>query len=144
MTMAETISKAHTVWRGTLPEGSGTVSLDSSGAGALAVSWEARAEGTGTATTPEELLGAAHSACCAMARSNALTSNGTPPEELSTGADVSFSPSDGITGVHLYVVGSVPDLSEPDFRTIAERAKKDCPVSRALKGVSIELSASLR
>lgn len=142
--MAETISKAHTVWRGTLPEGSGTVSLDSSGAGALAVSWEARAEGTGTATTPEELLGAAHSACFSMALSNALTSNGTPPEELSTGADVSFSPADGITGVHLYVVGSVPDLSELDFRTIAERAKKDCPVSRALKGVSIELSASLR
>lgn len=142
--MAETISKAHTVWKGTLPEGSGTVSLDSSGAGALAVSWEARAEGTGAATTPEELLGAAHSACFSMALSNALTSNGTPPEELSTGADVSFSPSDGITGVHLYVVGSVPDLSEPDFRTIAERAKKDCPVSRALKGVSIELSASLR
>jgi osmotically inducible protein OsmC len=138
------ISKAQAVWRGTLPEGSGTVSLDSSGAGALAVSWEARAEGTGTATTPEELLGAAHSACFSMALSNALTSNGTPPEELSTGADVSFSPSDGITGVHLYVVGSVPDLSEPDFRTIAERAKKDCPVSRALKGVSIELSASLR
>lgn len=142
--MATTISKAHTVWRGTLPEGSGTVSLDSTGASGLPVTWAARAESASGATTPEELVGAAHSACFSMALANALTSNGTPPEELSTGADVSFSPTDGITGIHLYVVGAVPELSEADFRTIAERAKKDCPVSRALKGVSIELSASLR
>lgn len=139
-----TISKAHTVWQGTLPEGSGTVSLDSSGSGSLPVTWDARANGAAGATTPEELLGAAHSACFSMALSNALTANGTPPEELSTGADVSFSPDEGITGIHLYVVGSVPEISEGDFRTIAERTKKDCPVSKALKGVSIDLSASLR
>ncbi|GAA4507158.1 OsmC family peroxiredoxin [Brevibacterium yomogidense] len=140
----ETVSKAHTVWRGSLPEGSGTVALDSSGAGTLGVTWAARAEGTGGSTTPEELLGAAHSACFSMALSNALTSQGSPPDELSTGADVTFSPADGITGVHLYVVGVVPGMAESDFRTVAEKAKKDCPVSRALKGVPVELSASLR
>jgi len=138
------VSKAHTVWRGTLPEGSGAVSLDSSGSGTLGVTWAARAEGTHGATTAEELIGAAHSACFSMALSNALPQQGTPPDELSSGADVSFSPDKGITGVHLVVVGSVPGLSEEDFRTAAEKAKKDCPVSRALKGVSIDLTASLR
>lgn len=140
----ETVSKAHTVWQGTLPEGSGTVSLDSSGAAALSVTWAARAEGASTATTPEELLGAAHSACFTMALTNALTAAGLPPNELSTGADVTFSPSKGITGIHLYAVGSVPGMTESEFRTVAEKAKRDCPVSRALKGVPIELSASLR
>lgn len=140
----ETVSKAHTVWRGPLPDGSGTVALDSSGAGTLGLTWAARAEGANGATTPEELLGAAHSACFSMALSNALTTQGSPPEELSTGADVTFSPADGITGVRLYVVGIVPGMAESDFRTVAEKAKKDCPVSRALKGVPIELSASLR
>ena len=140
----DTVSKAHTVWRGTLPEGSGSVSLDSSGSGTLGVTWAARAEGANGATTPEELIGAAHSACFSMALSNALTQQGTPPEELSTGADVSFSPANGITGIHLYAVGAVPGLSEEDFRTAGQKAKKDCPVSRALKGVSIDLTASLR
>ncbi|WP_029089134.1 OsmC family peroxiredoxin [Brevibacterium album] len=136
------VSKAHTVWKGPLREGSGTVSAGS--APALDLSWTARADGDRSATTPEELLGAAHSACFSMALANALTAAGTPPEELSTGADVEFDPARGITGIHLYVVGLVPDLSEADFRIEAERAKKNCPVSQALKGVSVSLSASLR
>ncbi|GAA2091182.1 MULTISPECIES: OsmC family peroxiredoxin [Brevibacterium] len=138
------VSKAHTVWKGPLMEGSGTVSLESSGAGTHDLTWDARSTGASGATTPEELLGAAHSACFSMALANALTAAGTPPEDLSTGADVSFDPAKGITGIRLYVVGRVEGLSEDDFRIEAERAKKNCPVSQALKGVPVELSASLR
>ena len=137
------ISKAQAVWRGTLPEGSGTVSLDSSGAGPLPVSWEARAEGTGTATTPEELIGAAHSSCFSMALSSALAKAGTPPETLETTAEVTFQPGQGITGIHLTVRGQVPGIDADAFQEAAEGAKKGCPVSQALTGTTITLDASL-
>lgn len=138
------VSKAHTTWHGTLAEGTGTVSLDSSAAASMSLSWAGRAEtAINGVTNPEELIGAAHSACYSMALSNALAQNGTPPEEITTGADVSFSPEKGITDIHLVVVGRVPGMSAADFDTIAQKAKKDCPVSKALKGVDIHLTASL-
>ena len=142
--MAEIVSKAHTTWRGDLAGGTGTVSLDSSQAATLDMRWASRAEQhTNGVTNPEELIGAAHSACYSMALANALTDNGTPPAELNTGADVTFSPEKGITDIHLVVVGRIPGLSHSDFERIAQKAKKDCPVSKALKGVDIHLTASL-
>ncbi|GAA2008243.1 OsmC family peroxiredoxin [Brevibacterium samyangense] len=141
----EIVSTAHTQWRGSLREGTGSVSLDSSGTGSLPLSWAVRAEKREKGTTsPEELLGAAHSACFSMALSNALTNAGTPPESISTNADVTFVAGEGITEIHLVTVAEVPEMSAADFETHAQRAKRDCPVSKALKGVSIRLSATLR
>lgn len=141
---SEVVSKAHTTWQGSLAEGTGTVSLDTSQAATLTLSWAGRAETTMQGVTnPEELIGAAHSACYSMALSNALTQNETPAEEITTGADVSFSAENGISTIHLVVVGRVPGISPGDFDTIAQKAKRDCPVSKALKGVDIKLSASL-
>ncbi|WP_349827935.1 OsmC family peroxiredoxin [Brevibacterium litoralis] len=139
------VSRASTTWRGTLPEGKGAVSLDSSGAADLPVTWAARAGGsTSGVTNPEELLGAAHSACFSMALTNALASEGTPPDRLDVTADVTFSQTDGIESVHLVVVGSVPGVSGTQFEALAQKAKKECPVSKALKGTQIKLSATLR
>ena len=137
------ISKAHTTWQGTLLEGTGRTSLDSSGAGTFDVRWTSRTDLHEGHTNPEELIAAAHSACYSMALSNALTNNGTPPEEINTGADVEFSAEKGISDITLVVVGRVPNISAADFETIAQKAKKDCPVSKALKGVNIHLNASL-
>ena len=75
-------SEATTLWAGTLFEGSGTVTLDSSTAGQFPVTWAGRSEGVAGQTNPEELLGAAHSACYSMAFSNALTTAGFPPDTL--------------------------------------------------------------
>lgn len=138
-----TVSKAQTEWAGTLFEGNGTVALASSGAATLPVNWKARADGSSSVTTPEELLGAAHSACFSMAFSNALTENGTPPETISTRADVSFVPGTGITGSHLTVSAKVPGLSDEDFQRIAGEAKAGCPVSAALTGIPISIEATL-
>ena len=64
---------ANAHWEGTLFEGSGRVSLDSSGLGAFDVSWPARTdEAANGRTSPEELIAAAHSACYNMALSNVL------------------------------------------------------------------------
>ena len=136
-------SEATTLWFGSLVEGSGTTSLDSSDAAEFPVSWAARSEGAIGKTNPEELLGAAHSACFAMAFSNGLASNGTPPESLQVTAAVTFDPSVGITGSHLLVSAKIPGLSDDDFQRIASEAKENCPVSRALAGIPITLEASL-
>ena len=69
-------SEATTLWFGDLISGSGTTSLDSSDAAEFPVTWAARSEGEAGRTNPEELLGAAHSACYSMAFSNALAKNG--------------------------------------------------------------------
>ena len=136
-------SEATTVWNGTLFEGSGTVTLDSSKAASLPVDWKARSQGSESVTTPEELLGAAHAACYSMAFSNALTENGTPPERVQTTAAVTFQPGTGITSSHLLVSAVVPGLDEETFERIAEDAKVNCPVSQALAGITITLEASL-
>jgi osmotically inducible protein OsmC len=123
-------------------EGSGSVAL-ASGSGTFPVTWASRSGAASDTTTPEELLGAAHSACYSMALSHALSGNGTPPESLNTTAAVTFQPGTGITGSHLLVSAKVPGLSAEDFQRIAEDAKVNCPVSQALAGVPITLEASL-
>jgi lipoyl-dependent peroxiredoxin len=136
-------SEATTLWFGDLQTGSGTTSLDSSDAAEFPVSWQARSVGEVGKTNPEELLGAAHSACYSMALSNALGSNGTPPESLQVTAAVTFVPGEGIKGSHLLVSAKVPGLSEEDFQRFAADAKANCPVSQALSGIPITLEASL-
>ena len=136
-------SESTTVWTGDLKSGSGTVSLDSSGAATLSVDWKARSEGGAETSTPEELLGAAHSACFSMAFSNVLATFGTPPESIRTTAAVTFDPAQGITGSHLLVQATVPGLGEEDFQRLADEAKRTCPVSRALVGIPITIEATL-
>ncbi|MYW62645.1 OsmC family peroxiredoxin [Streptomyces sp. SID8379] len=138
-----TTRSAHTVWEGNLAEGSGTVTFDSSGIGEQAVSWPSRAEQANGKTSPEELIAAAHSSCFSMALSHGLSGAGTPPTKLITSADVTFQPGEGITGIHLTVEGTVPGLDEQGFQAAAEDAKKNCPVSQALAGTSITLTAKL-
>jgi lipoyl-dependent peroxiredoxin len=139
-----TTRTAKTHWEGPLLEGgSGRVSLESSGLGTYDVSWPARTEEPNGKTSPEELIGAAHSACFSMALSNVLSKGGTPPQALDTTADVSFQPGKGITGVHLTVVGSVDGIDAEGFQAAAEDAKANCPVSQALTGTTITLDASL-
>ncbi|HEX6877763.1 MAG TPA: OsmC family protein [Nocardioidaceae bacterium] len=130
-------------WEGSLMEGAGKVTLESSGIGTYDVSWPARAEEPNGKTSPEELIAAAHSSCFSMALSGALAKAGTPPTSLDTRADVTFQPGEGITGIHITVVGNVDGMSAEDFRSAAEGAKQNCPVSQALTGTTITLDASL-
>jgi osmotically inducible protein OsmC len=136
-------SEATTLWFGDLQSGSGTTSLDSSDAAEFPIDWKARSVGEVGKTNPEELLGAAHSACFSMAFANALTSNGTPPDSLQVTAAVTFVPGEGIKGSHLLVSAKVKNLSEEDFQRLAADAKTNCPVSQALSGIPITLEASL-
>jgi osmotically inducible protein OsmC len=139
--------RADVTWNGGLMDGSGTIRSTTSGAlGELPVSWAARSEDkTGGKTSPEELIAAAHAACFSMALSNGLAKAGTPPDELKTSATVTFQPGEGITKIALTVEGNIPGIDEDAFRTAAEDAKANCPVSQALASVpEITLDARLR
>ncbi|MDG9721018.1 OsmC family protein [Streptomyces sp. DH24] len=139
-----TTRSAHTVWEGTLLEGNGVVTFDSSGAiDQQPVTWAARTQEANGKTSPEELIAAAHSSCFSMAFSHALAQAGTPATKLVTSADVTFQPGEGIMGIHLTVEGTVPGLDNDAFVAAAEDAKVNCPVSQALKAVPITLSAKL-
>jgi osmotically inducible protein OsmC len=139
-----TTRTATTHWEGSLFEGAGQVSLESSGIGTYDVSWASRAEDANGKTSPEELIAAAHSACFSMALSNGLAKAGTPPTALDTTAEVDFVPGTGITEIRLRVRATIDGMSNDDFVAAAEDAKANCPVSQALASVpSITLDAAL-
>ncbi|MCU1438454.1 MAG: OsmC family peroxiredoxin [Naasia sp.] len=134
-------SKASTVWSGALADGHGTTSLDTSGVATFEVDWKARSAGGGTKTTPEELLAAAHASCFSMALSHQLGQNETPPQELRVNVAVEFEAGVGVRGAVIDVEGVVPGVDEETFASLAEGAKANCPISKALAGIEIRLGS---
>jgi osmotically inducible protein OsmC len=140
--MAKRISDAE--WRGDLKSGAGRLKLGS-GAFEGQYSYKSRFE-DGTGTNPEELIAAAHAACFSMAVSAALTGAGHPPTRIHTVATVNFGPvRDGfaITKIELETDGEVPGIDAATFEKVAQAAKVQCPVSKALAAVEISLVARL-
>lgn len=131
---------ANAVWKGDLKSGKGTMKFGS-GAFEGAYSFASRFE-EGAGTNPEELIGAAHAGCFSMALSNELAEAGFTPESVQTKADVLLDGS-AITTITLNVDARVPDIDEDTFLEHAEGARENCPVSKALTGVTIKLNASL-
>jgi len=145
--MAE-VRTADVTWNGDLLSGAGTIDYVSSGVfSRMPVSWAARTGPHNGKTSPEELLAAAHAACFSMAFSSRLAKNGTPATKLKVQAAVSFDNASGgwkVTTSTITVVGDVPGIDLATFKTIAEDAKENCPISGALKGnVELMLDASL-
>lgn len=136
---------AHARWEGGLKQGKGQVKTQS-GALRAAYSFSSRFE-EGTGTNPEELLGAAHAGCFAMALTLMLEEAGHSPESVDAEAAVTIEPADGgfrITRSQLTCQARVPGLDEAAFQDIAEKARAGCPVSQALGAIEIGLEARLR
>jgi osmotically inducible protein OsmC len=147
MSMAD--RQAHTVWEGSLFEGSGELEFASSGIGRFPVTWASRVETPNGRTSPEELLAAAHAACYSMALSNTLSEAGNPPERLHVVATVSLDPRQGggveVTRSALEVTGAVAGLDQAGFQEAAEKAEKGCPISNAIRGnVAVTVNATLK
>ena len=132
-------------WQGDFKRGGGSVSTET-GVLDSPYNFSGRFE-SGTGTNPEELLGAAHAGCFAMALSLALTEAEHPPDSIHAEARVHLRIVDNlptIAKIDLAVTAAVPGLDEDAFRSYAEKAKDGCVVSRALAGVSeITLDARL-
>ncbi|MEO8217359.1 MAG: OsmC family protein [Acidobacteriota bacterium] len=136
--------KAEARWDGTLREGSGTVRLGS-GAFEGKYSFATRFENA-PGTNPEELIGAAHAACFSMALAGGLTKAGFKPESVETKASVHIEKVGegfGITRIELHTEARVPGIDDAAFQEQANGAKTNCPVSKALSSVKIELDARL-
>ncbi|MEP6623485.1 MAG: OsmC family protein [Acidimicrobiia bacterium] len=140
--MPERIAQAH--WEGPVKDGSGRITVES-GVLAADYSFGARFEDK-VGTNPEELLGAAHAGCFTMALALGLTEAGHPPTRIDTTARVAIAKgSDGfhIPSIELRVEADVPGLDALDFQSLAQHAKENCPVSKALSGTEIGLEAKL-
>jgi lipoyl-dependent peroxiredoxin len=131
-------------WSGGLKDGKGTVSLQSGALKQQPYGFNTRFEDK-PGTNPEELIGAAHAACFTMALSGALEKAGLKADSLKTTATVSLDKSGegfAISGIELVLNGVVPGADEARFTEIAEEAKVNCPVSKALSAVPITLKTT--
>ena len=136
---------ATAVWKGTLKEGGGSLTSQSGALSNLPYSFKGRFvdESGQSGTNPEELIAAAHAGCFAMQFGHFLAENGTPAANLDAKAVVTLVPGTGITGSALAVVGNVPGIDQAKFKELAEKAKAECPVSRALGAIKVTLDARL-
>jgi len=131
-------------WEGGLKQGKGTMRLGS-GAFEGQYSFSSRFE-EGTGTNPEELIGAAHAGCFSMALSGALERAGHTASSIDTSARVHLEPGDNgfrIARIDLTTTADVPGIDDAAFQEQAQTAKANCPVSKALTGVDIQLDARL-
>jgi lipoyl-dependent peroxiredoxin len=140
-------SRATAKWEGDLMTGRGTTSAASGAFRDAGLSWKARTEGAAAATTPEELLAAAHASCFSMALSHALAQGGHPATRLETSCVVEFGPKRGggfeVKSSALEVKGWVPGIDAAGFEKAAEDAKNGCPISSALK-IPMSVKAALQ
>jgi osmotically inducible protein OsmC len=141
-----TVNTAKAEWQGDLPSGKGSFELGQGGFKG-SFSFKSRFEGE-KGTNPEELIAAAHASCFSMAFSNELAQAGFPVKSLRTTASVTLGKNDtgfAITKIELNTDADVPGVSEAKFTELSEKAKKGCPVSKALAGVpDITLNAKLQ
>jgi len=139
---------SHVVWKGSGPEGSGTITTQSGAFHDQPYSTKMRfqSEDGKAGTNPEELIAAAHASCFSMALAFQLTGAGHPPESLETDAKVEIVKGDAgwsIPSIKLTVVARVPGIDAAKFQELATNAKNGCPISKALASVPISLDAKL-
>ena len=132
---------ATAVWNGTIKEGKGHLTTQSSTLSQVQYSYKSRFE-EGVGTNPEELMAAAHAGCFTMKMSADLSGAGFTPEMLETTCSIELD-NGVITTSELVLKAKVPGISEEQFQQIAEGAKAECPVSKAYKNLAITMQASL-
>lgn len=140
------IRKANAEWKGNLKDGTGTISSESGVLKNIAYNFVSRFE-QGNETNPEELLGAAHSACFSMALAGSLAKAGFTVNSVKTDAKVYIEKLEAgftITKIELDTVGDVSGIDEKAFLEHAVQTKTACPVSRALTGPTLILNAKLK
>ena len=137
--------KARARWEGDLKSGSGRLDTPQSGLMADTRYGFNSRFGDEKGTNPEELIAAAHAGCFTMALAAKLGEAGHAPESIDTEARVDLSMEGGPTmsAITLATRARVPGFDPVKFRAIADDAKQNCPVSKALSAVPISLEADL-
>ena len=133
--------KASANWKGGGKDGQGSITTGSGVLDNTRYSFGTRFENDVKGTNPEELIGAAHSGCFTMQLSFLLGEAGYTPDDLQTDAKVTFKDGE-IVNITLDLTGKVPNISESEFKAIAQKAKEVCPISKLL-ATEITLLAKL-
>lgn len=144
--MPDLLRHATGTWRGNLLSGSGTASTASGALRNAPIAFSSRFE-DGAGSNPEELIAAAHAACFSMAFANVLSKQGHTPDEIVTRATLTLHKGESgfkITKIHLDTEGRVPGISEAEFTSAAEQARKTCPISVLLIPGLEEVTVSAR
>jgi len=144
--MNEKTASVH--WEGQGKKGQGRISTESGALQDYPYGFASRFEDDRRGTNPEEILGAAHAACFTMAFSFACDRAGLASRNVDTQASVRLArQGEGfvIDRIALTMQATVPGISEATFQEIANAAKRDCPLSKALASVpEITLTATPR
>lgn len=136
-----TVRKSVAVWEGNLKSGKGNLRFGS-GVYEGPYSFASRFE-EAPGINPEELIAAAHAGCFTMFLSALLSDKGFPPKKIETVANVTLSVGPEITKLALDTKADVPGINEELFLELAENAKKNCSISKALSAVPMEMMAKL-
>src|SRR5260221_11925836 len=133
-----TTHEATATWRGDLAGGKGTAAMKSGALKPTPTSWKERTEGTGTegATSPEELLAAAHASCFTMAFAARLAKAGVAEPNITVTAKVTFGAKpaggNGVLSSALIARAQAPGRDGAKLKAVAEDAQEECPSSQAL------------
>ena len=136
---------AQAIWKGTLKQGSGTITTQSNALNTAPYSFVTRFE-NGAGTNPEELIAAAHAGCFSMALSAVLEKNKFPATSVDTTAKVTLEfigEAPTVTKIHLTTKAVVPGIDKAKFDEIATQAKENCVISRLLAAAQITMDATL-
>jgi len=143
--MTEKTASIH--WEGRGKKGLGQISLESGALAKYPYGFASRFGDDRRGSNPEEILGAAHAACFTMAFSFACDKAGFATAVVDTQARVRLTPQgDGFTidRIALALKAEVPGMGETQFQEMAQAAKRNCPLSKALASVpEISLVATL-
>ena len=132
-------------WRGNLKQGQGFINSESGSLSNLSYSFTKRF-GEERGTSPEELIGAAHASCFAMAVSAELENQKLTAESIHVRASVNLEQVNGnweIPAIHLEINIAASGVEENKIRTAAESAKANCPVSKLLSSARISMNLSI-
>ncbi len=139
-----TKNTASASWKGDLKNGNGKISLYSAPA-EFSYTFASRFE-NGKGTNPEELIAAAHAGCFSMALANILAQKGYKPVDITTTATATLANQGNgylITQIDLDTQAKAEGIDNETFQALAHEAKQNCPVSKTLAAVTINLHASL-
>lgn len=121
---------ATAVWKGSLKEGKGALTTQSTTLNNTQYSFGSRFE-EGVGTNPEELVAAAHSGCFTMQLSAFIGEAGFTPDNIETKCVIDFQ-NGSIVSSTLTVEAKIPGISNDTFQELVTKAEKNCPISKLL------------
>lgn len=131
---------ATAVWKGSVKEGKGSLTTQSTVLNNTQYSFGSRFE-EGVGTNPEELIAAAHSGCFTMQLSAFIGEAGFEAENIETKCVIDFQ-NGSIVSSTLTVEAKIPGITNDTFQELVTKAEKNCPISKLLN-TEISSSATL-